>query len=143
MRLQRVLLIGIVLLFILIPACSKSTPTLSPDPIAIPELDKPGATNTPSASGPADTPIPPGAGVETAYPLPADAPEPEAYPVPLEGKALMEARCTQCHTLDRVIAAKKDAAAWQNNVDRMIGKGAELSPEEAKVLVDYLAATYK
>lgn len=140
MRLQRVLLIGVVLLAILLPACSNSEPT--PAPIAIPDLEKPGASDTPSPGGQADTPVPP-AGFETAYPLPGMTPAGEAYPSPQDGNALMEARCTKCHSLDRVKAAKKDAAGWKTTVDRMVGRGAELSPEEAEVLVKFLAETYQ
>ena len=46
------------------------------------------------------------------------------------------------HNLDRVAAAKKDTAGWKAMVDRMIGKGAQLTDEEAQVLIAYLAATY-
>ena len=58
------------------------------------------------------------------------------------GEALMNERCTKCHSLDRVTSAKKSAADWETTVSRMVGKGAKLTSEEQQVLVDYLAKTY-
>ena len=141
MRLQRVFLIAVVLLTILLPACSKSEPTPTTAPIAIPDLQKPASGDTPSPGGQADTPVPPKS--ETAYPAPGEVPSGDPYPVPLDGNALLERTCAVHHTLDRVKGAKKDAAGWKTTVDRMIGKGAQITPEEAAVLVTYLAETYK
>jgi hypothetical protein len=62
---------------------------------------------------------------------------------PAEGAALLEERCTVCHTLDLVKRAAKTAEDWQATVDRMKGKGAQLNDEEIRILVEYLAATYK
>jgi len=59
-----------------------------------------------------------------------------------DGEALLNARCTKCHNLTRVISAKKTAADWAKTVTRMISNGAKLTTEEQKVLVDYLAKTY-
>jgi cytochrome c5 len=58
------------------------------------------------------------------------------------GEALLNERCTKCHSLGRVTSAKKTAADWENTVTRMVGKGASLTSEEQKVLVEYLAKTY-
>ena len=58
------------------------------------------------------------------------------------GEALLNDRCTKCHSLDRVTSAKKSAGDWEKSVSRMVGKGAKLTSEEQKVLVDYLAKTY-
>jgi hypothetical protein len=60
----------------------------------------------------------------------------------LGGPDLLEARCTVCHNLDRVQAASKTQAEWEATVERMRGNGAELTDEEAGILVDYLAETY-
>ncbi len=67
-------------------------------------------------------------------------PEEEAA---LEGVALLEERCTVCHTLGRVQNAQKTAEEWQATVDRMKGMGAQLNDQETTALVEYLAATYK
>jgi len=36
-------------------------------------------------------------------------------------EALMQKRCTRCHTLDRVVGARKDAQGWAMTVNRMRG----------------------
>jgi len=59
-----------------------------------------------------------------------------------DGQALLNDRCTKCHNLNRVTSAKKSASDWENTVSRMVGKGAQLTTDEQKVLVDYLAKTY-
>ena len=60
----------------------------------------------------------------------------------LNGRALLEQRCTKCHTLDRVESASKSSAGWGLNVREMVGKGAELNASEQEVLIDYLSITY-
>ncbi len=76
-------------------------------------------------------------------------PPPPATEVPasptvaaLDGAALLQARCTVCHTLDRVKQAKKTSDQWDQTVTTMMGKGAKLTAEEKAALVDYLAKTY-
>jgi uncharacterized membrane protein len=59
------------------------------------------------------------------------------------GQALMQERCSVCHALDRVTSAHKSAAEWKITVDRMIGHGAQLTPQEEQTLIDYLASNYK
>jgi cytochrome c-type biogenesis protein CcmH/NrfF len=60
----------------------------------------------------------------------------------LDGKALTEERCTQCHNLQTVTSAKKSRDAWQSTVERMIGKGAELNDAEKAAVIDYLTEAY-
>ena len=57
-----------------------------------------------------------------------------------DGKAVMEARCGDCHGLDRITSKTKDRDAWQSTVNRMIGKGAALNAEEKAALIDYLVS---
>jgi cytochrome c5 len=66
----------------------------------------------------------------------------EAAPAVLEGKALVEERCTQCHDLGRVERAKKTEEEWKANVERMVGKGAQLNEAEQELVIQYLAETY-
>jgi cytochrome c5 len=63
-------------------------------------------------------------------------------PADLDGKALVEERCTKCHDLQRVISAKKSRDGWQSTVERMIGKGAELNDAEKAAVVDYTTEAY-
>jgi len=60
-----------------------------------------------------------------------------------EGKAIVEAKCVQCHTLDRVTSATKSEADWTKSVDRMIGKGLKLDAAEKQAVIAYLSETYK
>jgi len=60
----------------------------------------------------------------------------------LDGAVLLEARCTECHNLDRVTSARQTAEWWADTVDRMMVKGTQLSEAEKAVLVAYLAETY-
>ncbi|MFL7793156.1 MAG: hypothetical protein AB8I69_13515 [Anaerolineae bacterium] len=60
----------------------------------------------------------------------------------LDGKALVEERCTQCHNLDRVTSTSKTNEEWQANVERMVNTGAKLSAEEQSVVIEYLAEMY-
>jgi mono/diheme cytochrome c family protein len=67
---------------------------------------------------------------------------PGEYGGDLSGQELLQARCTRCHGLDPVEAASKTEAEWEDTVQRMIGKGAELTDAEADTLVQYLTETY-
>ncbi len=59
------------------------------------------------------------------------------------GLQLVNDRCSTCHSLDRVKAARETAAEWKRTVDQMIVRGASLTPAEEDAVVQYLAATYK
>ncbi len=59
-----------------------------------------------------------------------------------DGEALLQERCTECHDLGRVESAEKTREEWEDNVARMVSKGAQLDADEQSVLVDYLADTY-
>ncbi len=94
-------------------------------------------TQSPATPGPAQTAAPTAvAAPAPAYPVATKAPA-------VDGKALMNERCTVCHSTDRIQAAKKDKAGWQATVTRMKGKGAILNDAETQALIDFLAATYK
>jgi cytochrome c5 len=70
--------------------------------------------------------------------------QPPAATVPAapDGAALLEARCSVCHSVDRPKQAKKTLDQWDQTVTRMIGHGAHLTAAEKQILVDYLAKTY-
>ncbi|GAB4403533.1 MAG: hypothetical protein Kow00123_14730 [Anaerolineales bacterium] len=59
-----------------------------------------------------------------------------------DGAALLQARCTRCHTLDRVQQTPRTASEWETIVARMRSKGAQLSDAEADALVQHLARTF-
>jgi hypothetical protein len=72
----------------------------------------------------------------------AKEPAPGEAPADLDGKALIEERCTVCHNLQTVTSASKSREGWVSNVERMIGKGAQLNDAEKEAVVDYLAEAY-
>jgi cytochrome c5 len=68
----------------------------------------------------------------------------EKPPLDMEqGKELLVAKCTDCHEMEEVDAhGKDDADGWKRVVDEMISEyEAELTADEARIIVAYLAAT--
>lgn len=61
-----------------------------------------------------------------------------AAPPPGPGLDLIKARCGFCHSTAQVTSVRKTPAAWAATVQSMIDRGAELEPEEQKVMTDYL-----
>ena len=59
------------------------------------------------------------------------------------GAALLEQRCSVCHPSARPKSKQKTPEQWEATVTRMMGKGAQLTTEEKKELIDYLSKTYK
>ena len=59
------------------------------------------------------------------------------------GQALMQSRCTVCHSLTRITSAHMTADQWKTTVDQMINRGAQLNPQEEQTLITYLAQNYK
>jgi hypothetical protein len=55
-----------------------------------------------------------------------------------EVEELIVDRCSECHPASRVFNADYDAEGWSDNIDRMISKGANVSPEEKEVMIDWL-----
>jgi cytochrome c-type biogenesis protein CcmH/NrfF len=60
----------------------------------------------------------------------------------LDGATLVQQRCTVCHSLSRIESSHHSATEWQTIVDSMIQRGAQLTPEEETVVLNYLAANY-
>lgn len=83
-------------------------------------------------------------GGSTEEPTQAPAPDtavPEQAPAE-DGEALLEARCSGCHSADRARQVTKTRDGWDQSVSRMIDKGAQLTEAEKVLLVDYLTDTY-
>jgi cytochrome c5 len=76
---------------------------------------------------------------------PTQAPSETASPAQMpaeDGAALLETRCSTCHSADRAKQVTKTRDEWDQTVSRMIDKGAQLTEAEKTVLVDYLTETY-
>ena len=69
----------------------------------------------------------------------ADAPLP---PPPGPGLELINQRCIFCHNTVQIFSQHKTPEAWSATVEQMANRGAEVSPEEMKTIVDYLAKNY-
>jgi hypothetical protein len=63
-------------------------------------------------------------------------------PPPGPGLDLINQRCIFCHNTVQVFSQHKTPEAWAATVEQMANRGAELSPEEMKTIVDYLAKNY-
>lgn len=116
-----VMLLGIFLVSACVPAGEAPSATDTPIPVVTEppaDVDEPAATETPT---PTEEPAPPAA---------------------FDGEAMLQDRCTRCHSLSRVMGASKTAEAWRTTVERMVQYGAVLSAEELDALVQYLAETY-
>lgn len=125
------LVVGFLVLTVLLAGCGGKTapPTPAPEvttvaaPTPVLEEKTPGA---PSAE--------PGATIIASPTL--------VSPPALDGAALLQERCTSCHTLQKATSRRQDQAGWTRTVQRMITKGAELNTEEQAALIAYLAQTY-
>ena len=71
---------------------------------------------------------------QAASATPAGAPDP--------GKALLEVACSNCHDLDLVSNRTGTQAEWQEVVERMNGRGANVAEKDIPVLVQYLVKMY-
>ena len=61
----------------------------------------------------------------------------------IDGAEILEKRCSVCHPSAKPKGAKKSKDQWAATVTRMVEKGAKLSADEKKALIDHLAKTYK
>jgi virginiamycin B lyase len=59
-----------------------------------------------------------------------------------KGKEVVEAACDGCHGLDQITGRAWSADKWRSVVKSMIDKGAVLTDDELKTVVDYLVAKF-
>ena len=55
-----------------------------------------------------------------------------------KGKDILEGPCSECHGSDEVLGRYWTSERWQALVRQMVNKGAELTDEQTKTLLDYL-----
>ena len=68
--------------------------------------------------------------------------ESDVDPATLDGNALIDERCTVCHTRERIDMQDKDEEGWTETVDRMISYGADLDSAERQAVINYLVETH-
>ncbi len=128
---------GIFLLMaVLLAACGTPQPVEKPVDAVPAQVE---AAATEPAAQPTD--IPAEQVVQPTNPPVEQPTTPPAAPV-IDGAALLEDRCSECHSTNKVKQAPRSKSDWESNVNRMIQKGASLSDAEKQALVDYLAQTY-
>lgn len=58
------------------------------------------------------------------------------------GKDLVAVACTQCHGLKLIVSLRDGPVGWRHFVDDMILRGAQLNPQEADTVSEYLAKSF-
>ena len=58
------------------------------------------------------------------------------------GKDLVEAVCTACHSLERVVAKRATKAEWQDKVLEMLQEDPDITQQERDQIVEYLAKNF-
>jgi virginiamycin B lyase len=58
------------------------------------------------------------------------------------GREIVQASCTQCHSLANITRAGYDRAGWRNVVSMMINNGAKVPADKVGTVVDYLATHF-
>ena len=58
------------------------------------------------------------------------------------GRTLVLSKCFQCHTDSMFRDQRQDRRAWEATVYRMVGRGALWTPEEIKLMADFLGMEF-
>ena len=64
----------------------------------------------------------------------------EAGPHP--GRAVVLSKCFQCHTDAMFRDQRQDRPAWEATIYRMVGRGGLWTPEEIRLMADYLGTEF-
>jgi len=59
-----------------------------------------------------------------------------------DGKPIIVAKCQLCHTLERVVTSHRTKDDWQAVISLMVEQGADLTDDQSKTVVDYLASNF-
>ena len=59
-----------------------------------------------------------------------------------EGRRIADNACLKCHSGDMLRQQRLTEAQWTKTVDKMIGWGAEVKPDERIVLIAYLSRNF-
>jgi hypothetical protein len=73
-----------------------------------------------------------------AAPSRSQEPDPVATLPEGKGRDLLQAACVQCHSLKTAVTGRKTAEEWKTTVYDMISRGAQVFPDEAEIIIEYL-----
>lgn len=63
----------------------------------------------------------------------------DSSPAPNQAKALFEKKCSQCHSLERILKTQKGADWWRGTVKRMSEMpGADISGDDTAHIMQYI-----
>ena len=65
---------------------------------------------------------------------------PDLPPGPLQQKA--RTACMECHDSGIIVQQRLSRAAWTKEVDKMMGWGAVVAPEDREAFIDYFANNF-
>ena len=57
-------------------------------------------------------------------------------------KAIVQAACSECHGLDQVVSNPMSSEKWRATVNKMVKKGASVSPDQIDMVVEYLSVYF-
>lgn len=74
---------------------------------------------------------------------PAPKPGPNAPSLPDgPGKEIVQKSCISCHSIETVTKNRNTADGWADVISQMIGRGANISDDDAETVVEYLATHF-
>jgi hypothetical protein len=65
-----------------------------------------------------------------------------AQPAPNPGRDAVMSKCFQCHTDAMFRDHRQDRRGWEATIYRMIGRGGLYTPDEIKLMADYLGSDF-
>jgi mono/diheme cytochrome c family protein len=65
-----------------------------------------------------------------------------AQPAPNPGRDVVMSKCFQCHTDAMFRDHHQDRHGWEATIYRMIGRGGLWTPDEIKLMADYLGTDF-
>ncbi|GAB4409319.1 MAG: hypothetical protein OHK0032_04870 [Thermodesulfovibrionales bacterium] len=60
----------------------------------------------------------------------------------MDVKALLEQKCSICHSIERPKSQRKTPKQWDDTVMRMRENGCPITDDEAREIIDYLSNNY-
>ena len=59
-----------------------------------------------------------------------------------KAKSIVQSACSECHGLDQVVSSQMSAEKWKTTVEKMIKKGASVTPDQIDTVVEYLSVYF-